>query len=185
MLVLSAASNSSLQNMCKRLANHLINKQRSISETDRDVLLSRLAYTLSRRTLLDHRIALVAGSIEDLISQLLTEPVMQTLPVTSAHAQSDRTAQRRTLFVFSGQGAQHPEMARSILQEHPTFLKSLQRANALFSQVGCSRDLITELCRPAADSRIMNLPLLNQFRLLFNWPWSTSWLNVGFSRPRP
>ncbi|KAK4461021.1 polyketide synthase [Cladorrhinum samala] len=152
--VLTAASSSSLRSMCKRLANYLINKQRSISDTDRDVLLSRLAYTLSRRTLFDHRIALVAGSIEDLVSKLLAESATQTLPITSADAQSDRTVNNRTLFVFSGQGAQYPEMGRSMLQQHPTFLKSLQRANSLFSQLGCSWDLITELGRPAAESRI-------------------------------
>ncbi|KAK4169040.1 polyketide synthase [Cladorrhinum sp. PSN259] len=154
--VLSAASNSSLQATCKRLANYLISKQRSMPGPYRETLLHRLAYTLSRRTLLPHRLSLVSATIEDLISKLLAESNTQTSPFATPQLNGISGApEKRIAFVFSGQGAQYAEMGRSLLQaQYPTFSRSLDRANTQYSKLGCSWDLVAELCRPDADSRI-------------------------------
>lgn len=117
-------------------------------------MLSRLAHTLSRRTRLAHRIALVASSITDLTTQLLTA---SSTPVQ----RREESNQSRIGFIFSGQGAQYAEMGRELLQSHPTFFRALERARAHLARLGCCWDLVSELCRPKASSRI-NEPAFSQ-----------------------
>ncbi|KAK0701265.1 hypothetical protein B0H67DRAFT_655916 [Lasiosphaeris hirsuta] len=144
--VISAASQSSCQEMCKRIAKYLVAKQRAAADTDLLLLLPRLSYTLGKHTMLAHRVALVASDVDDLVSQLLA-----TSYTTVPAREKKKTS--RIAFIFSGQGAQYAEMGRQLLHSRPAF-RALERAREHLSRLGCSWDLVSELCRPKADSHI-------------------------------
>nr|UWV21338.1 polyketide synthase 5 [Chaetomium globosum] len=145
--ILSAASQSSCQRMCKRIAKYLVASQRHGRAVEPDLLLSRLSYTLSKHTMLPHRIALVSSDMADLVSQLL---MASSGPVPPREKKNSS----RIAFVFSGQGAQYAEMGRQLLQSRPVFFRALERSRAHLSRLGCKWDLVSELCRPKAESRI-------------------------------
>ncbi|KAH6632037.1 hypothetical protein F5144DRAFT_620943 [Chaetomium tenue] len=132
--ILSAASQSSCQKMCKRVAKYLVASQRHGRAVEPDLLLSRLSYTLSKHTMLPHRIALVSSDMGDLVSQLL---MASSGPVPPREKKNSS----RIAFVFSGQGAQYAEMGRQLLQSRPVFFRALERARAHLSRLGCKWDL--------------------------------------------
>lgn len=133
--------------MCKRIAKYLVAMQGNTRAAEPERLLSRLSYTLSKHTMLPHRIALVSSDIDDLVSQLL---MASSGPVPPREKKNSS----RIAFVFSGQGAQYAEMGRQLLQSRPVFFRALERARAHLSRMGCKWDLVSELCRPKAESRI-------------------------------
>jgi len=134
--------------MCKRLAKYLISKQPTLTPD----LLSRLSSTLAKQTKHVHRISLVASTPDSLITQLF---LASTQIIPSFLPGRDGSSSPKLAFVFTGQGAQYPEMARSLLQTRPTFFRSLERARShLTTNLRCEWDLISELCRPKAESRI-------------------------------
>lgn len=145
---ISAASEKSCQRMCRRLARYLVVTQRR--SPDPDAVLARLAYTLDKQAVHPFRLSLVATEIDDLIKQLVAAASLSAIP------RRDKGDKARIAFVFSGQGAQYAEMARELLGSYPPFLRSLERARQLLLHLGCQWDLLSELCRPKAESRINN-----------------------------
>lgn len=82
----------------------------------------------------------------------------------TAHSPAPRWEKRdhaRVALVFSGQGAQYAEMGIELLQVYPSFARSLERVNQQLAKLGCSWDLVTELRRPKAESRV-NEPAFSQ-----------------------
>ena len=67
LFVLSAASEKSCQQMSSNVAKYL---ESQADSADADVLLGRLAYTLSRRSTMENRVGLVASDLDDLVAQL-------------------------------------------------------------------------------------------------------------------
>lgn len=100
-LVLSANDAVSLQASIKALGNHLINPRVKVS-------LSDLAYTLSeRRTRLWHRAFITTRNTE--LDENLAEWV-----VAKKNPQTPNFG-----FIFTGQGAQWPQMGKDLLQFFP------------------------------------------------------------------
>ncbi|WYZ41095.1 hypothetical protein EsH8_IV_001436 [Colletotrichum jinshuiense] len=99
-LVISANDNASLRANIKSLSNHLINPRVKVNLPD-------LAYTLSeRRTKLWHRAFVTTRSLTDLDENAFT--------IGKKSAETPRIG-----FVFTGQGAQWPQMGKDLLQYFP------------------------------------------------------------------
>ena len=149
--VISAASGKACQRACIRLAKYLVHKQRTSAHPD---LLSQLAYTLSKRSVHSHRVGLIASTVDELVAQLITT-AENSIP------SKEQKTEYRVGLVFSGQGAQHANMACELLNSSPTFVSALTRAQKQLVGLGCEWDLLTELRRPKAESRI-NQPAFSQ-----------------------
>lgn len=144
LFVLSAASEKSCQDMASKVAKYL---ESQADSADADALLSRLAYTLSRRSVMENRVGVVASDLDDLVAQL-------TKLSTEAIPRADRQTTPRIGFVFSGQGAQYPRMGQSLLGTWPTFTASMKRAATSLQACGSSWDLFEELLKEPAESRL-------------------------------
>lgn len=138
--------------MCRRLSRYLVVRHRT--STDPDAVLGQLAYTLDKQTKQPFRLAIVACTLDDLVRRL-------TAAALSPVSRREKAGTSRIAFVFSGQGAQYAEMGRELLRCHPAFMHSLERARQLLVRLGCNWDLLSELCRPKAESRINN-PAVSQ-----------------------
>ncbi|KAF4994613.1 hypothetical protein FDECE_13060, partial [Fusarium decemcellulare] len=144
LFVLSAASEKSCQQMASNVAKYL---ESHADSPDADALLGRLAYTLSRRSVMENRVGVIASDLNDLAEQL-TKLSNEAIP--RAH----QLAAPRIGFVFSGQGAQYPRMGQSLLGTWPAFTASMKRAAACVQACGSSWDLFEELLKEPAESRM-------------------------------
>ncbi|KAK9782147.1 putative Polyketide synthase [Seiridium cardinale] len=110
--------------------------------------LNDLAYTLGqRRTHHPQRVAIVAGSVEDLQEKL-------------AEAKPSRVKDRNIAYAFTGQGAQYAEMG-SGLRRYAAFADAMDKANQHLINLGAKWFLAEELRKPASDSRV-NDPEISQ-----------------------
>ncbi|KAL2845909.1 hypothetical protein BJY01DRAFT_177125 [Aspergillus pseudoustus] len=150
--MVSGASEKACQRQCARLARYIISKH--LNSINPDAVLARLAYTLSKQSVHAFRVAFVASDLDDLVTQLNT----------AAHSpvpRREKMSQSRIALVFSGQGAQYAEMGRDLLKSYPSFVRSLEHARQQLARLGCRWDILSELCRPKADSRV-NEPEFSQ-----------------------
>lgn len=134
------------------LAKYLVLKQRTNLEPN--TLLSNLAYTLSKRSIYNYRVAVVASTVDGLVAQLINTAA-NPIPL------KEKKFEHRIGLVFSGQGAQYATMACELLENYPTFASALSRSQKQLARLGCEWNLLTELRRPKAESRI-NQPAFSQ-----------------------
>ncbi|KAI0383025.1 hypothetical protein F5Y04DRAFT_270134 [Hypomontagnella monticulosa] len=131
-LVLSANDASSLRANIKSLGNHLINPRVKVSLPD-------LSYTLSeRRTRLWHRAFITTKNIE-----LDEKP--------DAWYVAKKAAQTPTFgFVFTGQGAQWPQMGKDLLKYFPWTRNILEELDGVLQSLKSppSWSLVSELTEP-------------------------------------
>jgi acyl transferase domain-containing protein len=151
LFVLSAASQKSCQNMATAVADYVSNQS---STVEAGILLTRLAYTLQSRSVLAYRTGIVASGVDDLVAQL-SKLSAQTI------FRSDSVTSPRIAFVFSGQGAQYPQMGQGLLGSWPCFTASMKRAALCLEGCGCSWDLIEELMK-APEESLMEDPRIAQ-----------------------
>ncbi|CAG7934385.1 unnamed protein product [Penicillium olsonii] len=95
----------------------------------------------------------------------LVDETTKLAGVPKAWAPSIRREEAHTMaFVFSGQGAQWPQMGRELLARYPMYRHSLLEAGIYLKDLGCEWDLFSELRelqKDAAKSSI-NDPMLAQ-----------------------
>ncbi|XDG05071.1 hypothetical protein ABKA04_004686 [Annulohypoxylon sp. FPYF3050] len=144
---ISAASKRSCKRMCSGLARYLVLNHRT--STDANTVLARLSYSLAVQTIHPHRLTLVASTIDGLVGKL-------TMAAQSVIPRRDKRDGFRLAFVFSGQGAQYPEMGCELLKYHPSFSHSIERARQHLFRLGSRWDLLTEIHRSAEQSKISN-----------------------------
>lgn len=151
-IVFSANDLDSLKTYLKKLRAHLLNPRVSIK-------LSDLAYTLSeRRTRLYHRaFAVVSGGSETKISDL---------PVDSVLFGKQAADTPKIGFIFTGQGAQWPQMGRDLLSAFPqtagSIIKKLDQAlQSLAPEVRPTWSIYSELTE-SRTSEHMRLPEFSQ-----------------------
>jgi acyl transferase domain-containing protein len=109
-----------------------------------DDLLRRLAVTLSEhRTRLPWMSYAVVPDLEDAVALLENSAPPKRLPPIPPEL----------VFVFTGQGAQWPQMCRELLIYDP-FKNSIHSASAYLRTLGCSWDLLEEIMAEEHHSRI-------------------------------
>ncbi|KAM0260907.1 hypothetical protein ACHAQJ_002527 [Trichoderma viride] len=144
--LLSANSEQSVQDSARELGEYVAKKSTLV---DADTLMNGIAYTLSRRSNFEHRAAIVASGVDELVLQL-QELSKEPIP------RQNSSSRPRIAFAFSGQGAQYPEMGRALLGVWPSFTKSIARAEQCLKAIGCPWNLKEELTKPAEVSRVEN-----------------------------
>ncbi|KAF9887261.1 hypothetical protein FE257_010389 [Aspergillus nanangensis] len=103
-----------------------------------------LAYTLSeRRTCFPWKTCILAQSMSDLQEGLSKANIQR------CYSRSPP----RLGFVFTGQGAQYPNMGKQLLR-YQVYRESLESANTYFQTLGSSWSLLDELCREGETTRI-------------------------------
>ena len=112
-----------------------------------------LAFTLSeKRSRLPWKMSVAARSLAELSDRLAGTP--------SDTVFSRSTRQPKIAFVFTGQGAQWPQMGIE-LYRYSVFRETLEQADYYLTSLGCDWSVVEELARPKADSN-MDLPAYSQ-----------------------
>lgn len=110
-----------------------------------DELLLDLAHTLtSRRSLMQWRCSFTTTSLERIISSLdpkIAKPIKSSI-------------NNRTVFIFTGQGAQWYAMGRELMSTQSPYHESIYRADRILSSLGASWSLVRELSKEEHLSRV-------------------------------
>ncbi|MFE6049793.1 SDR family NAD(P)-dependent oxidoreductase [Kitasatospora sp. NPDC056446] len=162
-LPLAAASAPSLRGMAEKLSAHL-------AEEDTD--LHRAARTLQRRPLRHrHRIAVVgedAATLSDALADLAARGGNPGTPATGA------------VFLFPGQGTQHPAMAAELYAHEPVFRAELDRCLEHFGATVADA-LRAALLRDAPDAadRLRDTALTQPALFAVEWALARLWASWG------
>lgn len=118
--------------------------------------LASLTHILAaKRTAHTFRTFVVAGTRDQLVSRLLAGTDTSASPVELRSSQS-----RRLVFVFTGQGAQRPGMAKELLASCPVFRASIASSQKYLRRLGCGWELADVLLHASAE--MLNDPRYSQ-----------------------
>ncbi|KAL8722512.1 MAG: hypothetical protein Q9225_001028 [Loekoesia sp. 1 TL-2023] len=118
----------------------------ALAREDSDTYLPDLAFTLNtRRNLLPWRYAFVSGNHQDTVAALHPS-VTRAKKVAKNH---------RVIYIFNGQGAQRPGMARELLG-YPSFHSSIEESGKILRRLGANWDLYEELIRDDNTSKLQD-----------------------------
>ena len=130
LFVISANDQDAAKAYARSLASYLRGFEKP--EQEQAQFLSKLAFTLGeRRSVLTHRLAYPASSIEGLKNLLEHEKL---LPIKSLLSPE-------LVYVFTGQGAQWFGMGRELLSKYTVFQTSLVAAEQCLNRLGASWSL--------------------------------------------
>jgi acyl transferase domain-containing protein/acyl carrier protein len=166
LLLLSARSSIALDAMTDRMAKHF--------EADPAISLADACYTAQiGRKRFAHRRMLFCLNRDEAIEGLKGGGSRKSI---SAVEESDT---RSVVFMFSGQGSQHPGMARGLYEMQPVFRNNIDFcAEFLAKDLGC--DLRTVLFSQNADSQILNETRIAQPALFaVEYALAQMWMSWG------
>ncbi|MBF8268406.1 MAG: Polyketide synthase [Gammaproteobacteria bacterium] len=104
-----------------------------LSTNNTDSAMVDFLFTLSqRRTHHNHRLALVANSIEDMRNKL--ELVSSGSPATEMASGVQNNSETKLVFVYSGMGPQWWGMARELLERETVFRAAVEECDQMFQQ---------------------------------------------------
>ena len=136
LLVLSAKTPSALTAACDNLATHLESLLSNFKSEIPNSLLADTAWTLQTgRQAFPHRRALAVASIPDAIAQLRT-------PAPSTHAE---TPPPPVVFLFPGQGSQHPGMGEELYAHEPAYREAFEACAVCFAKADLDLHNIPDL----------------------------------------
>lgn len=148
-LLLSASDKNGLKRLSAAYDDHLTRVQSSMTVETFRCYLKQVAYTLSnRRSRLPWKAHAVINDHHQALPAI--EKVMSN-PMKSKSAP-------KTAFVFTGQGAQWARMGVELVR-YPVFVCALHRAKMVFKTLGSAWDLMEELFKADAESRISEAEL--------------------------
>ncbi|RMZ82848.1 hypothetical protein DV737_g1943, partial [Chaetothyriales sp. CBS 132003] len=108
-------------------------------------LMDDMVYTLGeRRSHLPWRSAIVASSCNELANLLNGVDALPKRALTAPNI----------AFVFTGQGAQWPQMGTQLMDSHPVFAETVRAASDYLRHIGADFDLVNELVKPKGESDI-------------------------------
>ena len=117
-LTLSAKSQQSLEESIARMQKYLANHW--------ELELSQISFSLNMgRPHYWHRVAIVANTVEQLVSNL----ALIKLPTTQKHSSC------KVGFLFTGQGSQYTRMAWQLYQTHPEFKASFEECDKVIQKI--------------------------------------------------
>ena len=109
-------------------------------------LMRDMAYTLGeRRSHLPWRIALTASSCDE---------VAGALNGIGAIPKRASEASKKLAFVYTGQGAQWPQMGKELMDSHPVFANAMHAAADHLTLLGADFSLLEELSRSGKESNM-------------------------------
>lgn len=139
LLAVTAKSEYSLQKNIDNLKNWVCARGES------EFYLKNLEYTLAaRRTHMQWRSTVTVTSHVDLIDSFERKAWKPNRAATDI----------RTVFLFSGQGAQWYAMGRELLKSSPAFFTSIAKATTTLHRLGAKWNLLDELMLEEKDSRV-------------------------------
>src|SRR5215213_6045324 len=172
LMVLSAKTGSALKTTARNLAEHL--KQHP------ELNIADVAHTLQRgRKSFDHRVVLVCRDLDEAAAALEDE----TRVTTSVQETSDHPV----IFMFPGQGAQHPGMGAELYEVEPTFREQIDLCSDLLQpHLGC--DLRSILYPPQenideAAERLKQTVFTQPALFVVEYALAKLWMSWGV-RPR-
>lgn len=122
LLTVSARSEDALKQLAGSYATYLTRHPENVSS---------LTYTASAgRSHFNHRLAITADGAEQLQKGLSAFVEGHESPAL-AHGHIQGARQPRVAFLFTGQGAQYPGMARNLYEAEPSFRASLEKCDQL------------------------------------------------------
>ncbi|MEM9087127.1 MAG: beta-ketoacyl synthase N-terminal-like domain-containing protein [Cyanobacteria bacterium P01_F01_bin.53] len=125
LITLSAKTPTALDTAAQNLAAHL--------QQNRELTLADVAYTLQvGRRAWPHRRFYLCQTIEGAIKQL-SEPHTKRQETSTATANN---SPKSIVFMFSGQGAQHIDMARGLYKTEPVFKQTIDQCAELLAEEG-------------------------------------------------
>ena len=131
-LALSAKSEAALAEFAQLTRNHLGTLQDTLAD---------VCFTANTgRSHFEHRLAIQAGSPEDLKNGLDAFTADPNTTISSGHAKPG--AQPKVAFLFTGQGSQYPGMGRNLYETQPVFRAALDQ---------CAQILEASLDRPLLE----------------------------------
>ncbi|KAL5349231.1 hypothetical protein ACLOAV_005519 [Pseudogymnoascus australis] len=139
LFVLTHALESGVREAAANLRRFVAN----LDDTSRS--LDNLAFTLSRRSVLNYRLFVTASTQQELIEGLDREKSDQN--------RIHDHAPPKLCFAFTGQGAQWAGMGCGLLSTNPIFKQSMQRSEEMLLKLGADWQLIQELNKQD-DTRI-------------------------------
>jgi len=146
MLVLSAQSSPGLQDLAQRYVAHL-------SRSDAPDLARTVQAAALGRSHLNERLAVVAADNADAGAKLQAFLAGDVQAVARARASSGMEPE--VVFLFTGQGAQYPGMARELYATQPVFREHLDRCVALAAPL-LKRSLLEVIAGDGDDAGLLD-----------------------------
>lgn len=132
----------------------------------------------ARRSHLEHRLAVVASSGDDLAAALDAAAQGEPTPaVVTGRAHADRRS--RVVFVFPGQGSQWMGMGRQLLEREPVFREVLERCDrAILAEAGWS--VVEQLRLDGEQSRMREIDVIQPVLFSVEVALAALWRAWGF-----
>ncbi|MBI3878807.1 MAG: thioester reductase domain-containing protein [Verrucomicrobia bacterium] len=167
LLVLSAKSEAALKAAAEKWRDHLPSAP--------DALTDVCFTAATRRTPLEHRLAVVGATPAELAEQLGAFAKGEPSPtlVTGQHAED-----RKLAFVFSGQGPQWWAMGRELWNHEPVFRAKLEECDAVVRSLG-SWSLVEELLAKEKKSRMNETEIAQPAICAFQIALAALWESWG------
>lgn len=138
LFILSARSEKTVQEMVENLRKWTIEHEGDPSS------FIDVAHTLrNRRTPMQFRFSTVASNSAELVTSLNQKPRI-----------TKSTTNFRSIFLFTGQGAQWATMGRELTLLHPVFRSSMQKSDKILRELGSGWSLTDELSKEAESSKV-------------------------------